>query len=236
MFTVLAALLLSLQVPDSVVRLQGFVEEVPVQPGDTTVFRLALAYPLTVARASVGTLWLTGERTQWSRYVDRFVEAEGRIVAPGALASPRVHELAPPGVVHRDISPSYTQHAVLTLAVVPQQIVWRDSTGDPTGVRAVAYYTIANRGDTQLYFVFTTPEILCISVTRAGASNAHWRDAWRPRERADPWLRVQMGTVVRYLFTLPEAAAPQPGRYTVRVSLCGESDYEMQTDIEVIGR
>jgi len=236
MFTALAVLLLSLQVPDTAVRLQGFVQQVPVQPGDTTVFRLALAYPLTVAHAAVGTLWLAGERNQWSRYVDRFVEAEGQIVAPATLAPTRVYELPPPGVVHRDISPSYTQHAVLTLAMVPQRIVWRDSTGDPTGVRAVAYYTIANRGDTQLYFVFTTPEILCISVTRAGASNAHWRDAWRPRERAEPWLRVQMGTVVRYLFTLPEAAAPQPGRYTVRVSLCGASDYEMEADFEVIGR
>ena len=71
MFTALAALLLTLQVPDTAVRLQGFVQEVPFQPGDTTGFRLALAYPLTVAHALVGTLWLAGERNQWSRCVDR---------------------------------------------------------------------------------------------------------------------------------------------------------------------
>ena len=56
------------------------------------------------------------------------------------------------------------------------------------------------------------------------------------RERAEPGLRVEMGTVVRYFFTLPEAAAPHLGRYTVRVSLCGVTDYEVDEGLEVAGR
>lgn len=227
-----AALLLTLQASDTAVRVDGFVQEVAVGSGDSTALQVVLAYPLTLAGNRVRAVSLPGGRSRWGRYLDRYVEAEGRIVPPATLESPRVREVSPPGEAHREISPTFTEHAAITLAVVPRRIVWRDTTGHATGVAAAAYYTILNHGDVPLDLFSTTEEVLCIAVMRAGSAEAGWRDAWRPPRRSER-TRVQMRAVVRYLAPLPERAAPIPGRYTVRVSICAAPDYELTVEFEV---
>jgi len=227
-----AALLLTLQAPDTTMRVDGFVQEVAVGSGDSTGLQVVLAYPLTLAGTRMRALSLPGGRGRWGRYLDRYVEAEGRIVPPATLESPRVREVSPPGEAHREISPTFTAHAAVTLAVVPRRIVWRDTSGHATGVAAAAYYTIVNHGDVPLDLFSTTQEVLCIAVMRAGSAEAGWRDAWRPPRHGER-TRVEMRAVVRYLAPLPERAAPIPGRYTVRVSMCAAPEYEVATEFEV---
>jgi len=227
-----AALFLTLQVPDTVVRVDGFVQQVAVGPGDSTEVQVVLAYPLTLAGNRIRALSLPGGRSRWGRYLDRYVAAEGRIVPPATLESPRVREVSPPGEAHREINPTFTEHAAVTLAVVPRRIVWRDTTGHTTGVEAAAYYTIVNHGDVPLDLFSTREEVLCIAVMQAGSAEAGWRDAWRPPRRSER-MRVEMRAVVRYLAPLPERAAPIPGRYTVRVSMCAAPEYEVATEFEV---
>jgi len=230
-----AALLLTLQAPDTAVRVDGFVQEVAVGPGDSTALQLVLAYPLTLAGNRMRALSLPGGRSRWGRYLDHHVEAEGRIVPPAFLESPRVREVSPPGEAHREISPTFTQHAAVTLAVVPRRIVWRDTAGMATGVTAAAYYTIVNHSDVPLDLFSTTQEVLCIAVMRTGSAEAGWRDAWRPPRHGER-TRVEMRAVVRYLAPLPERAAPIPGRYTVRVSMCAAPEYQVETEFEVAER
>jgi hypothetical protein len=230
-----AALLVMLQAPDTAVRVDGFVQEVAVGPGDSTTLQVILAYPLILAGHRLRALSLPGGRGRWGRYLDRYVEAEGRIVPPAILDSARVREVSPPGQAHKEISPTFTEHAAVTLAVVPRRIVWRDTTGQATGVVAAAYYTIVNHGEVPLDFFSTNQEVLCIAVMRAGSAEAGWRDAWRPPPHGER-TRMEMRAVVRYLAPLPERAAPIPGRYTVRVSPCAAPEYEVGTEFEVAER
>jgi hypothetical protein len=224
--------LLLLQTPDSVLRVRGFVQVDPTAAGDSTRAEVLFAYPLTIGGVRIGALRLPGDAGHWSRYVDRYVEAEGRMLPPLTLSSPRLREVSPAGETRRDVSPSFLQHAALTLSVVPNRIVWRDSAGAPSGVVPVAYFTLTNHGEAPLEFLFSSTDVLCISVGIPGSADPIWREAWRP-PHPNTRVSVQMGAVVRYLVPIPERAAPTPGRYTTRVSLCGVSDYEANTEFEV---
>lgn len=224
--------LLLLQASDTAVRVRGFVQVDPTAGGDSARAEVLLAYPRTIGGARVGALRLPGDVGHWARFVDRYVEAEGRIVPPVTLSAPRLREVSPAGEARRDVSPSFLQHAALTLSVVPNRIVWRDSAGAPSGVLAVAYFTLTNHGEAPLEFLFSSTDVLCISVGLPGSADPIWREAWRP-PHPNTRVSVQMGAVVRYLVPIPERAAPGPGRYTTRVSLCGVSDYEANTEFEV---
>jgi hypothetical protein len=227
----LLAVVLSLQTSDTSVRLTGFV--VASGSGDSAKPQLRLTSPLTTKAGLVNALTLPGDLKQWSWYMNRYMEAVGRLLLPATLDAPRLREARPPGEARREVDPSYTQHATVTLAVVPKRIVWRDAAGHPTGVAAAAYYTVRNKGDTRLVFLFTSPDILCLAVGHAGSGDAQWRDAWRPPQPTDR-VEVQMASTVRYLAPIPESAAPTPGRYTARASLCGVPDYEVTTEFEVV--
>src|SRR5213594_3768396 len=91
MHAALLGLLLTLQTPDTVVRLHGFVLSVPLQP---SAVHLVLAYPLRVRGVAVGAVVLSGDAERWARYIDRYVEAQGRIVAPDTLAAAQLREAA----------------------------------------------------------------------------------------------------------------------------------------------
>ncbi len=233
MLNALLAVLLSLQVSDTSVRFTGFV--VASGSGDSAKPQLRLALPLATQTGPVNALTLPGDLKQWSWYMNRYMEAVGRLLLPATLDSPRLREVRPPGEARKEVDPSYTQHATVTLAVVPNRIVWRDSAGHPTGVMAAAYYTVRNKGDTRLVFLFSSTDILCLAVSHAGSGDAQWRDAWRPPKPMDR-VEVQMASAVRYLAPIPEVAAPTPGRYTARASLCGVPDYSVTTEFEVVER
>jgi len=236
MLVVVAVVLASLQSPpstvgDSAVQLNGFVQQ-----GDSNVAELILAYPLTVAgdsgkRMRLGSLRFAGDPKRWTRLSDRYVSALGRVTWPALLEAQDVRPIPPPGEVNRDVRPSFSEHSVVTLAIVPNRIAWRDAAGRPSGVAPVAYYTVFNHGDAPLQFMFNSNEVLCIEVEREGY--ARWRDSWRP-PRINERLHVEMGSVVRYLAPLPERAAPTAGHYTAHVSLCGVPDYEVAVDFEVV--
>jgi hypothetical protein len=224
--------LLVLQAQDTSLRMTGFVR-VAGDSRDSSQAWLELAYPVAASGGRVRGFGLTGDAGKWSRYADRYVEVEGRMIAAAVLEATRVREVKPPGEARRDVDPSFTQHATATLAVVPQRIRWRDGSGQPTGVAPSAYYTIRNHGDTPLVFLFSSPDVLCIAVTRYGSGDADWRDAWRP-PKPNERVNVEMGAAVRYLAPIPEKAAPTPGRYTAHVSLCGIPDYEVSAEFEVV--
>jgi len=44
---------------------------------------------------------------------------------------------------------------------------------------------------------------------------------------------IRLGGVYRQYIPLPADAAPKPGRYTARVTLCGIADYTAETQLIV---
>lgn len=231
----LVAALFALQAPaDGNLKLQGFVLVGATAAGDQAV-QLSLAYPVVHGRMRYRVIDLPGGANQWERYRDRYVEMQGTWGDSGFVSS-KVSEQTPPGTVRRDVEPSLSQRAVVTLAVVPRRVAMFDSTGAQSGVQPSVYYTIKNLGNSQLYFRFTTTDIICISVAKQGSSDAHWRDAWRVRPQPEPTLRIQMSAAVRYVVPIPETAIADLGLYTVRVSICGENDYALTTDFAVVDR
>src|SRR5260370_27226519 len=120
----MVAVLLPLQGSDTSVRITGFV--VASGFGDSAKPQLRLAFPLATQTGPVNALTLPGDLKQWSWYMNRYMEAVGRLLLPATLDSPRVGGVGPPGEARKEVDPRYTQHATRPLPVVPNPILPRD--------------------------------------------------------------------------------------------------------------
>lgn len=227
---------------DTVVTVRGFCQRVEGGQAEAG-WKLVLVYPLRIGTFRVRALRIVGDPEQWTRYQDRFVEATGLVTVPPGAAAPvpatialaRIKEVTPAGAVRRTISPSFSQRATVTLAVIPNRFAWRDETGQPSGVAPSVLYTVGSHGDAPLDFEFSTNEVLCVSVQSVWQSDRHWEQAWQETSVVRH-LTIKMGNVVRYIVPLPEDAARDPGRYVVRASLCGVADYESEAEFDVTER
>lgn len=227
---------------DTAVTVRGFCQRADGGPAEG-LWKLVLVYPLRLGNLRVRALALVGDPTQWTRYEDRFVEASGSVTVrreaaapfPATIALARIKEVTPAGTVRRTISPSFSQRATVTLAVIPNRFFWRDETGQVSGVSASILYTVGNHGDAPLEFELPSNEVLCASVKAASESRPHWEHVWSETAVVRP-LTIKMGNVVRYIVPIPEDAARDPGRYVVRASLCGVPDYEAEAEFEIVER
>ncbi|MGH7567913.1 MAG: hypothetical protein ACREL9_02930 [Gemmatimonadales bacterium] len=215
---------------DTALTVRGFVQSAGQE------WRLFLQEPVAYGGARWSSLGLAPEGS-WSRYAEQFVEATGMVrVSTGVatLADARVKNVTAPGTAKRTVTTSFTQRAVVTLAIIPQRIRWRDADGRSSGVRPAVFYTLTNHGQTHLEIFHSTKDVLCLAVRRHRAGEAHWRQTWRPEVVGDR-LTVSLGATVRYLAPFPEAAAPTAGRYILRAALCGEAEYGAEAEFEVVG-
>ncbi len=215
---------------DTTITVRGFVQSTGQQ------WRLFLQEPVRYGGTRWSALGLAPEGS-WSRYAEQFIEATGRLRAASGVATftdARMKNVTPPGTTKRTVTTSFTQRAVVTLAVVPQRIRWRDADGQLSGMRPAVFYTLTNHGQTHLEIFHSTRDVLCLAVLRHREREAHWRETWRPEVVGDR-LTVSLGATVRFLAPLPEAAAPTPGRYMLRAALCGEAEYGAEAEFEVVG-
>lgn len=218
------------QGPDTAVTVQGFLE-----PADSGGWRLVLPQPLAVAGRRVNLLAARGDVGRFPRLRDRFVQAVGRVpLAPGeaALEIAQLQEVEPDGTGRSTIHPSFNQSAVLTLSAIPNEFVWRLPDGQPSGVQPLLMYTIFNHGQTELDFMFRTNELLCVDV-RGKTGRESWQASVPAPTRNQEHIVIRLGGMYRHVIPLAPEAAPRPGRYVARVTLCGVADYAVETEFDV---
>lgn len=226
--------------PDTALALEGILVHVPASPAQPDFWALQLLQPLEVGNLRTNVVSLAGNARRWARLEDRYVRARGRLgVRPEAarfaaqLTVERLDDAKPDGITERRVRLSHSQHAVVTLAVVPRRVVLAAGDSQPARrARPAVLYSVANHGSTDLSFLFPNTRAVCVSVIPHRGERHAWRSTTEvsPGERSDVVIRT--GVVFRQILPLPPEAVPLPGRYTVTASLCGVVEYEIETQLE----
>ena len=221
---------------DTVVTVHGFL-----QAGDSGRWSLLLPMPVLAAGRRFGLLAAPDAGTRWPRMDGRFVEATGRVTLssaapPGAsMAIEHLRELEPPGTQRATVQLSFSQLAVVTLAVIPNRVAWRAGDGQPTGVQPLLMYTVYNHGQTELDFMLPTNDVVCVRVRRQGGSDdGGWRTSLPAPTANRERIVIRLGGLFRRFIAIPPDAAAVPGRYVAHVTLCGVADYQVETPFEVV--
>lgn len=215
---------------DTTVTALGFVER-----SDSGVWEIILPQPVTVAGRRVSLLTARGSMGPYSRLQDRYVKAVGRVrLTPEEAAFDATHleEVQPEGTGRKEIHPSFNQSAIITVSAIPNRFAWRLPDGQPSGVQPLLMYTILNHGQSELEFMFRTNEVLCAEVRPQDGGTA-WQISLPAPTRTQERIEIRLGGVYRQFIQVPPDAAPTPGEYTARVTLCGVADYMAETRLVV---
>jgi hypothetical protein len=191
-------------------------------------------------RLGTDRIWLlavTGTPKRMERWSGLFVEAAGSITGtpPDSVSftPSRVKEVEPDGAVRQEVDLSLSQHAVVTLAVVPRRFDVPPN-GRGNRISPVVLYKIANHGQSDLDFMFSSNEFVCVGLLRAGDTTPRWRGVWRVSQPS-PRLTIRIGSVFRSAVPIPPTELAWPDHYTVRATLCGVAEYAATVPLEVSG-
>lgn len=221
---------------DTAAVVQGLIAQLP----GSNVWLLALPVPFRFRDRVIAELELAGDARRWTGFASHYVEARGTVSAEpvaghqlrGRLRVTAVREVDPAGTVRRMVSNSWTHRVAATLWVLPQTFAWVDERGHPTGVGPTIVYTLNNHGESDVALQFGSRDFACFAVEPKAGGAPPWtfvRRLEQPNERPS----VILPKFVREVTRLPRDAAPTPGRYVVRASLCGFKEYELETEIQV---
>lgn len=235
----LLALLMSLALQDTSVVVQGLLVQAPATAGGGWL--LALPTPFRFRDHVIAELEISGETGRLSRFNGHYVEARGTLAGEpisgprprGGLRVATVREVDPAGTVRSTVSSSWTHRVALVLWVLPHRFRWRDDEGKPTGVGPVIVYTLNNHSESDQTLTFESKDFVCFSVEPRNGGAPPWRHARQLQQPTDR-LTLTLPKFVREMARVPQEAAPEPGRYVVRAGLCGFTEYELETEIEVV--
>lgn len=219
---------------------RGIVEFRITGSDSTGSWVVFLPTPVLVKNFKTNTVALAGGERVAARFIDRYVEVQGRVAverdATGrtvAIANePRIMEVRPEGQVQEDVDLSLSEHATVELAVVPRAAAWHDSTGAPSGVTPTVLFSIVNHSQTELRFFFPTTEIVCVGVQPADAGRGYeiiWKVTGKDRQ-----VTLRMGAVLRQIVAIPDSLARVPGRYVVRAALCGADRLHAEATFDIL--
>lgn len=224
-------LLAALVAQDTAVVVQGVLLQVPASAGGEWL--VALPTPFRFHDRNITELPVARDNKRWEKFQNRYVEAHGRLQSTGALRVDEMREVEPEGTVRKTTRTSFSHRIVLVLWVLPQHFRWRDAAGRPTGVTPSIIYTMNNHGESALTLRFATNDFVCFSVEPVDGGTPAWHFATHLQEKNEA-RTVTMSPFVREVTPIPLDAAALPGRYRVRAGLCGFTDYQLETEIEVL--
>jgi len=220
---------------DTTVTLQGFLQ----QDNEVRLWTIVVPLPLEVLGTRTYVVPLAGKPERWSRFLNRYIEASGRVMrlpdggTPGVgMEVERAKFVDPPGTTRATIDHGMTMQANITLSVVPNRFAWRDSTRSPTGVNPLLLYTILNRRATPIFFVPTANRFLCVTFRSAEGIRIWDTTTSVPSPDARRYT-MQGGGLFRGAVHFPEAAASRPGHYYARVGVCDVDDYNITAEFDV---
>lgn len=224
---------------DTILTVRGIVEQRTEVADPAARWVVFLPEPITLRNLKTNTIVLAGGEHLADRFVDRFVELKGQVAVEqdaagktSAIAKEvRLREVQPDGIVQMDIDLSLSEHATVQLAVVPKTIVWRDTSGAPSGVTPTVLFSIVNHSQTELRFFFPTNEVVCLIVRPADQGGGR-QTSWRATGK-ETLVTLRMGSVFRQILPIADSLAVYPGRYVVRVALCGADEFHAEAQFDV---
>lgn len=220
---------------DTVVTIQGFLQE----DNQVGLWTIVVPLPLQVLGARTYVVPLVGKPDRWSKLLNRYIEAKGRITRlpergdPGiAMEVDKAKEIEPPGTAKATVDRGMTLHADVSLSIIPNRFAWHDATGGSTGVNPMVLYTIQNRRTTPIYFFLPTNNFLCVRVKSAEGVSL-WDTTTQVPSPDARRFTLQRAGVFRDAIHFPEDAATRPGRYVVQMGICEVDDYDISAEFVV---
>jgi hypothetical protein len=219
---------------DTGVTIQGFLQQ--DQAGNWTIV-VPLAIQVLGTRTFV--VPLVGEADRWSRFLNRYIEAKGRVTRLPERGEPAIgmevegaKEVDPPGTARTKVDRGMTLRADVTLAVIPNRFSWRVPGHGDTGVNPMVLYTIANHRSTPIFFFLPTNNFLCVAVKSTDGVTL-WDSTTQVPSPDARRFTLQRAGIFRDAIHFPEEAAARPGRYFVHVGICDVDDYDMTAEFTV---
>ena len=220
---------------DTIVTIQGFLQE----DNQVGVWTIVVPLPLHVLGVHTYVVPLVGKPERWSRLVNRYIEAKGRITRlpeggdPGiGMEVTKATEVEPPGTAKTTVDRGMTMHTDVTLSVIPNRIAWHDANGGATGVNPMVLYTILNRRSTPIYFFLPTNNFLCLRIKSAEGVSL-WDTTTQVRSPDARRFTLQRAGVFRDAVHFSEQAAARPGRYIAQIGICDVDDYDISAEFVV---
>jgi hypothetical protein len=224
-----------LQSVDTVVTIQGFLQ----QDNQVGVWTIVVPLPLQVLGTRTFVVPMVGEADRWSRFLNRYIEATGRVTRLPERGNPAIgmevdkaKELEPPGTARTSMHHGMTLSAEVTLSMIPNRFSWHDANGDPTGVNPMLLYTILNRRAAPIYFFLPTNNFLCISINSSDGVRL-WDSTTHVVNPDARRFTLQHAGVFRDAVHLPEEVARRPGHYFAHVGICDVDDYDITAEFVV---
>ena len=220
--------------PDSTLSVQGFLQ----QDAQVGLWTIVVPTRLEAFGAHTYVVPLVGKPSRWERYLDRYVEATGRVARLPPPADPpiglditRMREIEASGTA-RTVIERAGMRATITVVVIPNRFAWKDSAGRETGVNPLVMYTIANEHVGPIFFYLPTNDLFCVTV-RSPDMGGQWDSTLKMLPGSQRRFTVQRGGVFRQIMQLPQDAAPRRGRYLAQGSICAVADYDVAAPFEV---
>ena len=240
---VLAFALLALTAPpglpqqpvDTTLTLQGFLQH----DDDAGAWTIVVPSSIRLLGTRTYVVPVVGKPERWSRYVNQYIEANGRVTSLPERTSPpigmeidKAKQVAPPGTAHAVVDHGMTLHADVTLSVIPNTISWRDSAGAPTGVNPMLLYTIINQRTTPIYFYLPSNRYLCVTLQTADGVRL-WDSTTYVLSPDQRRFTLQRAGGFRDAIHFPEDAAARRGHYVVQMGICEVDDYDIKAEFDV---
>ena len=220
---------------DTALTIQGFLQ----RDNEVDVWTIVVPLPVQVLGTRTYVMPVVGKPERWGRYVNRYIEASGRVTRLPERGNPgigmeveKAKELEPPGTARATVDRGLTLHADITLSVVPNRFAWRDSAGTSTGVNPMLVYTILNRRAAPIFFVLPTRRFLCLTV-KSAEGIAVWDTTTLVLSPDARRFTMQRGGLFRDAIHFPEDAATRPGHYFAHVGICDVDDYDITAEFDV---
>ena len=220
---------------DTALTIQGFLQ----RDNEFGVWTIVVPLPLRVLGTQTYVVPLVGNPERWGRYLNRYIEARGRITRLPERGNPDIgmeveeaKELEPPGTARGSVDKGVTLHADVTLSVIPNRLSWKDTTGSPTGVNPMLVYTILNRRTAPIYFILRTNRFLCITI-KSQEGISVWDTTTMVLSPDARRFAMQRGGRFRDAIHFPEDAASRPGHYYAHVGVCDVDDYDITAEFDV---
>jgi len=220
---------------DTALTIQGFLQ----RDNEFGQWTIVVPLPLRVLGTQTYVVPVVGKPERWSRYLNRYIEASGRVTRLPERENPSIgmevekaQELDPPGTARATVDKGVTLHADITLSVIPNRFGWKDATGNPTGVNPILVYSIHNRRAAPIYFVLQTNRFLCITVKTHEGIRV-WDTTTMVPSPDVRRFTMQRGGRFRDAIHFPEVAASRPGHYYAHVGICDVDDYDITAEFDV---
>lgn len=221
---------------DTTVTAQGFLQ----RDDQVGLWTIVVPLPLRALGTTTYVVPVVGNADRWSRFVNRYIEATGRVSSlpergnpPIGMEIEKAKEVEPPGTGHATLDRGMTLHADVKLSVIPNRFSWHDANGNDTGVNPIALYTILNSRSTPIFFVLPNNDFLCITVKSAKDNVKIWDSTTQVPSPDARRFAVQRAGIFRDQIHIPREAAPRPGRYVAQVGVCYVDDYDVSAEFEI---